>query len=394
MNDVDLKNQISSNEALLKSANNKLKSQVKAKEAELARVDDYYEKRKAEKRADFQTDLSKIQSANNRKIYEESVEYQNRINEYKDDLDKVHSQLEQTKTALSRDNEQKIKIHKKELQTQLDDQIATSRQDAESLVAKTQEQNRNINAQTQDELNEIQKNAATKIREYSDEQNQLYLKNQNNFQSAHKKLIKDHQSTMFQTENDIKKETTQKVADLKKQETDLEKVNIDQINFKKTFHKKQMEQLDNDFKERYGNISTSHQNILKDLTARLNTDIEALAKTNSKMKETFNDKSQDPFYHITELAPIVTEQEKGYQVQLPVAEHEKNSVFLSTQGREIKITLSRKYDQTLTDTQNSQNRSTRSELFSKTFGVKDLLNPRYITQQYQDGVLTFTILKA
>lgn len=394
MNDVDLKNQISSNEALLKSANSKLKSQIKAKESELDRVEDYYDKRKAEKREDYEADLSRMKSENNRKLYEESTNYQNRISDYKDDLEKVHTQLEKTKTSLTRENEQKIKTHKKELQSQLEDQIATTQQESEALVAKTQEHNRDINAKTQDELNQIQKNATTKIRNYSDEQNELYLKNQNNFQASHKKLVKDHHEIMYQTEENQKKETAQKISHLKKQDSDLEKVNVDQINLKKTFHTKQMDQLDSDFKERYGNITRSHQQILKDLTTRLNSDIEVLSKNNSKLKETFNDKSQDPFYHITELSPIVTEEAQSYTVKLPVAEHEKNNVFLSSQGREIKITLSRKYDQTMTDGQNTQNRSTRSELFSKTFGVKDLLNPRNITQTYQDGILTFTVLKA
>lgn len=394
MNDVDLKNQISSNEALLKSANSKLKSQIKAKESELDRVEDYYDKRKAEKKEDYEADLSRMKSENNRKLYEESTNYQNRISDYKDDLEKVHTQLEKTKTSLTRENEQKIKTHKKELQSQLEDQIATTQQESEALVAKTQEHNRDINAKTQDELNQIQKNAATKIRNYSDEQNELYLKNQNTFQASHKKLVKDHHEIMYQTEENQKKETAQKISHLKKQDSDLEKVNVDQINFKKTFHTKQMDQLDSDFKERYGNITRSHQQILKDLTTRLNSDIEVLSKNNSKLKETFNDKSQDPFYHITELSPIVTEEAQSYTVKLPVAEHEKNNVFLSSQGREIKITLSRKYDQTITDGQNTQNRSTRSELFSKTFGVKDLLNPRNITQTYQDGILTFTVLKA
>lgn len=394
MNDLDLKNQISSNETLLKSANSKLKSQIKAKESELERIEEYYDKRRADQRSDYQADLSRMQSENNRKLYEESNNYQNRITEYKDDLEKVHTQLEQTKTSLTRENDQKIKLHKRELQTQLEDQIATTRQESEALMDKTQEHNRSINAKTQDELNEIQKHAATKIRNYSDEQNELYLKNQSTFQASHKKLIKDHHENMYKTEEDLKKETAHKVSDLKKQDADLEKVNVDQINFKKTFHTKQMDQLDNDFKERYGNITRNHQEILKDLTTRLNSDIEVLSKNNSKLKETFNDKNQDPFYHITELAPMVTEEAKSYTVKLPVAEHEKNNVFLSSQGREIKITLSRKYDQTITDGQNTQNRSTRSELFSKTFGVKDLLSPRNITQTYQDGILTFTVLKA
>lgn len=216
MNDVDLKNQISSNEALLKSANSKLKSQIKAKESELDRVEDYYDKRKAEKREDYEADLSRMKSENNRKLYEESTNYQNRISDYKDDLEKVHTQLEKTKTSLTRENEQKIKTHKKELQSQLEDQIATTQQESEALVAKTQEHNRDINAKTQDELNQIQKNAATKIRNYSDEQNELYLKNQNTFQASHKKLVKDHHEIMYQTEENQKKETAQKNLSSKK----------------------------------------------------------------------------------------------------------------------------------------------------------------------------------
>jgi HSP20 family molecular chaperone IbpA len=88
------------------------------------------------------------------------------------------------------------------------------------------------------------------------------------------------------------------------------------------------------------------------------------------------------------------ESEKEVLVSIPITEYEKENVFLSTQGRQIKMTLSRKYSDASMALDGSKNKSTRSELFSKEFTTKDLLDHRDIQRNYIDGILTFKIKKA
>lgn len=76
-----------------------------------------------------------------------------------------------------------------------------------------------------------------------------------------------------------------------------------------------------------------------------------------------------------------------------IPEHEKENVHLSVHGRGVKMTLTRKFTDTLEDKDGSVNRSTRNELYSKEFPSKDILNPKLVAQKYEDGVLTYRIQK-
>jgi len=57
------------------------------------------------------------------------------------------------------------------------------------------------------------------------------------------------------------------------------------------------------------------------------------------------------------------------------------------------MTLTRKYTDSLDAEDGSNNKSTKTELYSKEFSTKEILNPKSITQKYENGVLTFKILK-
>ena len=104
-------------------------------------------------------------------------------------------------------------------------------------------------------------------------------------------------------------------------------------------------------------------------------------------------KSDDQFYRIETLTPTVVENEKEYQVSLKVPEHEKENVHLSAHGRGVKMTLTRKFSDSIDQEDGSTSRSTRTELFSKEFPSKDILNPKVVSQKYEDGVLTYKISK-
>ena len=131
-----------------------------------------------------------------------------------------------------------------------------------------------------------------------------------------------------------------------------------------------------------------------DLSNKFEADAQKLIFATSEDKKILNNKSDDPFYRIDKLNPKLIENDKTVTVQVPVADYEKENVHLSTRGRTIKITLSRKYSDSLNAQDGSLNKSTRSELFSKELPTIDLLSPKNITQFYEDGLLTFKINKA
>jgi HSP20 family molecular chaperone IbpA len=56
--------------------------------------------------------------------------------------------------------------------------------------------------------------------------------------------------------------------------------------------------------------------------------------------------------------------------------------------------MSRKYSSALNDSEdNSVNRTSKTQLYSKEFEAKEIMNPKQISQKYENGILSFKIAK-
>jgi HSP20 family molecular chaperone IbpA len=154
-----------------------------------------------------------------------------------------------------------------------------------------------------------------------------------------------------------------------------------------------MEQKQADFKIRFDNQSKEHDKILTDIKNKLAEDIrKAQLATETKMKS-ISARSDDPFYRIEKLEPKLTENAKNYFVSLNIPEHEKENVHLVAHGRNLKLTLSKKFEDNVVDEDGTFNKSSKSQLFSKEIATNDLVNPKKIAENYENGVLTFKVDK-
>jgi HSP20 family molecular chaperone IbpA len=140
-------------------------------------------------------------------------------------------------------------------------------------------------------------------------------------------------------------------------------------------------------------LSTEHQAILDTLTAKLNKTTQDAVTVNMKEQKAITDVASDPFYQVEILKPKMLEDEKNYYVHLEIAPHEKEDVHLMAHGREIRITLSKKYSSTMDDADGSVNRTSKTQLYSKEFPTKEILNSKQISQKYENGILSFKIAK-
>jgi HSP20 family molecular chaperone IbpA len=76
-----------------------------------------------------------------------------------------------------------------------------------------------------------------------------------------------------------------------------------------------------------------------------------------------------------------------------VPAHEKENVHLVTNGRKIKITLNKRFEDLVEDKDGTVNRSSKTQLYSKEVMVKDLINPKNMQVKYEDGEITYKIAK-
>jgi HSP20 family molecular chaperone IbpA len=152
-------------------------------------------------------------------------------------------------------------------------------------------------------------------------------------------------------------------------------------------------QKQSDFKIRYENLVKEHDTLLTQLKGHFDADVKKMAMESAVQKKAIPNKSDDSFYRVETLNPTMVENEKEYLVSLNVPEHEKENVHLTVHGRGVKMTLSRKFADTIEATDGSTNKSSRTELFSKEFPCKDILDSKQVAQNYEDGVLNFRVKK-
>lgn len=174
---------------------------------------------------------------------------------------------------------------------------------------------------------------------------------------------------------------------------------------RKVLHSKSVQTLEDHNKEQVKSKKTAfelktqrmekeHLNLLALMKERFSTRLNELKDSFSKKKQMVEDKNTDPFYNVGKITPTLKEAPDSYIVSLKVPEHERENITISPRNRYIKITYHRKHSDRVEEQDGSSHTSKRSELMTKQFPTEAILNPKGVTQKYEDGVLKFKVLKA
>jgi len=382
------------NEDLYKRMNKSIEKKIESKEKEIQNLDALYDKKIAMARIEGEDQFIQSLDRNNQRMISESGVFEDKIKGYQDKLKKVQDTVAREELSLKTSEKQKLSELKTQLEENFQEQYSTTQMNQQEIADATQASVKEIATKSKAEKLLLEGNAQYEINALSSEFNNKAANNEKEFRSKLDSDVRLHTAEINMQQEQLKKLMTLDAEKNKRLSSELNRVNKEQLNFQETHQKEMLSQRDKDFKVRYENMVKEHDTILKNLSAKFEEDARKITASTSTDKKILGGRSEDPFYRVDKLNPKVVEDLKTVTVSVPVAEYEKENVHLSTQGRSIKITLSRKYSDSLNAEDGSLNRSTRSELFSKELATTDLLSPKNITQSYEDGVLSFKINKA
>lgn len=382
------------NEDLYKRMNKGIEKKIAAKEEEIKNIDALYDKKTAISRLQGEDEYQQSLERNSQRILSESNVFEDKIKSYQDKLKKVQDTVASEEVTLKTSGKQKMAELKGQMEESFLDQYATTQDNQRVISESTQASVKEIAARSKAEKLLMEGNAQYEINALSSEFNLKASDNEKNYRSKLDNDIRLHTSDINLQKEQLKKLMTMDAEKNKRLSNEQNRVNKDALDFQEKHQQDMLLQRDKDFKIRYENLVKEHDTVLKTLSDKFVTDARKLTESTASDKKIMGSRSEDPFYRVDTLNPKLKEELKFVTVTLPVAEYEKENVHLSTQGRTIKITLSRKYTDTLNAEDGTVNRSTKSELFSKELAATDLLSPKGVTQAYADGVLTFRINKA
>lgn len=385
---------LKSNEDLLKRMNRGLEKKISNKEAEIQKVDEMYDKK---------IDLAKIEGEdqyiqslekNQQRIVGDSKQFEDKIQNYRDQLAKVQQTVENEKGIL-KDNH---KINLDTVKTQLDDnfqeQLTNSVESQREIVSSTQNSVKELATRSKSEKLATENQAQYEINALSAGFDQKAISSEKEFRNQMENDVRLHTLELTRQRDDLKKIMSIDTEKHKRLEQETVRIQKDQLSYLDKYQQNMIKQRQDDFKVRYEKMVAEHDKILKDLSQHFSADVKKMAEQTASEKVILGKRVDDQFYRIDKLNATMVEAPKEVIVKVPVPEYEKENVHLSTQGRNIKITLARKFSDNITSTEGNIDRSTRNELYSKELNTVDLLSPKNIVQNYQDGVLTFKIPKA
>lgn len=385
---------LKNNEDLLKRMNKSIEKKIAFKENEINQVNSLYDKKIEQAKITGEEDFVAGLDRNQQKIVGESNQFEEKIKGYQDRLKKARETVDLEETTLRSAHKTKVEDMKYQNEKNFQDQYANTVEATREIQDATQDSVKEVAAKARTERSLIESNANYQISALSTDLNAKSVNIEKDFRDKLDHDVKVHNVEVSRQRDELKNVMLVDNEKNKRLSAEKTRVNNEQLNYQDKHQQEILKQRDADFKVRYANIVKEHETVLNDISTRLNQDVKKMVEKTSAEKKIMGSRVEDPFYRVDTLNPKMAEDLKTVTVSLPVAEYEKENVHLSTQGRMVKITLSRKFTDNLPEEDGSLNRSTRSELFSKELKTTDILSPKGIVQNYADGMLTFKINKA
>lgn len=379
------------NEEILKRMNRSMEKKIFAKEQEIENINSNYDKRVEQTKSQGEEDLIQSIDRNNQRIINASKDYEDRMGHYKNQLSLAQKKLSDEELAIKTTQRDRLDAMKVELENNFSDQYMNALENQRDINQETQNSVKEIALKSKSEKQNIENKSQYEISALSSDFNRKVASSEKNYKEQLENDVRMHTADLNRQREELKKIMMTDTEKNKRVQEEKTRVQKDQLTFLDQHQDSMIKQRNDDFKVRYDQMVKEHNEILKGLEKALAEDVHKLALKNAADKKRVTEKQDDSFYHIDKLNPKIKVLEGELEVALPVPEYEKENVHLSAQGRNIKITLSRKFSDDLTDTDGSINRSNRSELYSKEFSTDEILNPKSIVQKYQDGVLTYRI---
>ncbi len=386
--------QLHEQERQFKKLNAGYEKKVRARENEIKKVDELYDKKATMASLEGEDQYIQALDRNSQRIVGVSKEFEDKIQSYKDRLKETQARVESQEINLKTNEKDKLTGMKKNLENNFNEQYSTSVDSQRAIEESTNNTLADITLRSNSEKNAIESKGQFEVSALSDE----YSKKTKDVEVINRARMQNelnkHKLEFTQQQDELKANMLKDSGRLKRLGSEKSRIQNDQLTFMDRHQQNTVKQKTDDFKIRYEKMVQEHNTIIQDLDTHLNADMKKMVEKSSSDKQLVASKIDDRFYQIEKLNPTVTETLDSVEVSLPIAEHEKENFHLSAQKRNIKMTLSRKFTETLTAIDGSIDKSTRSELFSKDVATKDLLNSNKISQKYENGVITYKIMKA
>ncbi|MBI2520454.1 MAG: hypothetical protein HYV97_08545 [Bdellovibrio sp.] len=362
--------------------------------AEMESIKSYYKDQKEKARLGYVEELGSMQDAQTQELLTKIDQYQERLNQKLDAYRKEEADLEKSRLAMMDANKQEIQNIRSEFLENRDFQFQNALAENVKLRQSNDEVLRKSRRDVSNVVADRQRETASILDRQALEHDARIRRSANLFKQTTATHEKEKETMLEnmkqQTAKDIQFDSTRAQNLI----NGHRKINESQMVLEQEKFKTLLNQQREIFLNRYNALKAANDRVINHASSKLAGGLDDLQAKLIHEKELIEVKGKDPFYHPTFLQPKIEDAGKYYLVHLEMPEHEKEFVMFNANQRTLKLSFTRKMAQNFQMEDGSLNKSNRSELVTKEISVPEIVDAKTVKQKYENGVLTFRVLKA
>jgi HSP20 family molecular chaperone IbpA len=379
----------------LRKHQNEMKNLAESHQNELGKIKNNQEKQKMEMRHSHKVEIGNIRNAHDSKLQKTLLQNETTLEKAKENLEKSKAVIANEQRKIEADR-LKEKNAQKELHAQkvrnasMKNTLAIEDMNQEATV-EMQKLQRDVNARKNELITNLSKEELatkdlhkSKMNMTRDVFQMKQTREMDKFQNALLKQKKTNKDMIIGNER-----KHHKTMQARTEQYSQEIQKIDEDSSKKKAAKK--EKFEKDFQV----LNNKNEIMLRNLAGKKEKLIHQLKSDITKEYKIGLEKAKDPFYKFGRIPAQLTElpDQSGYQVKVPIAEHEASSIDMRAEQRQLRLTMERRYEFEKKD-DNSMDKVSKVESFVSKMPVENIVDPKSISKEYIDGHIVFTIKNA
>lgn len=364
------------------------------KEGEISSLNKMYDEKKDILRDQGQIEVFNQTEKNRMDVESSLIDKEQQLEKIKQDLADTSSKFESQRQFIEGNYKEKFDHMTTLHADNLIDLTERTKDQAHEMATKANFEIKDISLKNNEGISNANYEAKLKTNEILTSNNRSLESLKNSLKNDEKNIKKGQDEIV----KEIEKEHQAKVVDLrnkgKLEISERNKMNEIQIKNEDVQHQDILNQKRISFEQKYNELEKNHTQILSRLKERLDSQIKQVVDAYSAEKNLVNSRSNDGFYQVTKFEPIVKDELNHYIISVPIPEHEKESVNLTAQNRDVIVTLNRRFSDKIEDKLTDESfKTSRSEVLTKKLKVPELMDSKKITTNYENGFLNFKIIK-
>ena len=379
----------------LRKHQNEMKNLAESHQNELGKIKNNQEKQKMEMRHSHKVEIGNIRNAHDSKLQKTLLQNETTLEKAKENLEKSKAVIASEQRKIEAD-----RLKEKNAQKELHAQKVRNASMKNTLAIE------DINQETTVEMQKLQREVNARKKEL--------ITNHSKDELAAKDL---HKSKMNMTRDVFQMKQTREMDKFQNALLKQKKTNKDMIIGNERKHHKTMQarteqysqeiqKIDEDsskkkaakkakFEKDFQVLNNKNEIMLRNLVGKKEKLIHQLKSDITKEYKIGLEKAKDPFYKFGRIPAQLTElpDQSGYQVKVPIAEHEASSIDMRAEQRQLRLTMERRYEFEKKD-DNSMDKVSKVESFVSKMPVENIVDPKSISKEYIDGHIVFTVKNA